>query len=335
MSVVVTGLTKRFAAGELPAVDGVSFEAPQGGITALLGPSGAGKSTVLRLIAGLELPDRGSIAIGGRDAASTPVRERNVGFVFQGYALFPNMTARENIGYGLRVRRRSKAEISGTVDRLLDLIQLRELGDRLPSQLSGGQRQRVAFARALATEPKVLLLDEPFGALDARVRQELRDWLHGLHEQTRVTTLLVTHDQAEALELAHHVVLMRDGRVAQAGAPQELYDRPADPFVAAFLGGANVLDARVLGTSDEQRPAFVRPRDVRLSRRCEGGLSSGRVTRLRPVGGYVKVSLKLASGEPIEVEVPRQTLDQLALKEGDAVFVDLCAAKVFVEDYSI
>jgi sulfate transport system ATP-binding protein len=335
LSVSVSGLTKRFATGELPAVDGVSFEAPRGGITALLGPSGAGKSTVLRLIAGLEVPDGGSIAIEGSDVASTPVRERNVGFVFQGYALFPNMTVRENVGYGLRVRRRGKAEIAETVDRLLSLVQLREFGDRLPSQLSGGQRQRVAFARALATEPKVLLLDEPFGALDARVRQELRDWLHGLHDQTHVTTLLVTHDQEEALELADHVVLMRDGKVAQAGTPQDLYDRPADAFVASFLGGANVLDTRVLGTSDQQRPAFVRPHDVRLSRSCDCGQTSGRVTRLRPVGGYVKVSLQLSSGEPIEVEVPRQTLELLGLTEGDAVFVDLGAAKVFVEDYSI
>lgn len=234
MSVQVTGLTKRFMAGGAPAVSAVSFEAPGGAITALLGPSGAGKSTVLRLIAGLEEPEAGEIRIGGEDCSRMQARKRGVGFVSQSYALFEHMTVRRNIGFGLEVRHVPSKERETRVDELLRLIQLEGLGDRHPRQLSGGQRQRVAFARALAIRPKVLLLDEPFGALDARVRHELRDWLYRLHEETHITTLLVTHDQDEAFSVAQLVVVMFDGRVAQIGAPKEICEKPSNWEVAAF-----------------------------------------------------------------------------------------------------
>ncbi|HLM47000.1 MAG TPA: ATP-binding cassette domain-containing protein, partial [Myxococcaceae bacterium] len=227
MSVIVEQVTKRFTATGTPAVSDVSFHAPSGAITTLLGPSGAGKSTLLRLIAGLELPDSGSVRIEGVDCTHLPVQQRGIGVVFQSYALFKHMTVRQNIAFGLETRRQPRADIEARVDEMLHLIQLEDLGKRYPSQLSGGQRQRVAFARALAIRPKLLLLDEPFGALDSRVRVELREWLQSLHERTGVTTLLVTHDQEEALEISQHVVVMSDGRVAQAGRPEDIYDRPS------------------------------------------------------------------------------------------------------------
>jgi len=236
MSVVVRGLTKRFFSRGLPAVADVSFKAPTGAITALLGPSGAGKSTVLRLIAGLEIPDAGTIHIDECDCARVPVQKRGVGFVFQSYGLFDHMTVRRNVAFGLEVRKRPKREIDARVGELLALIQLEGFGERRPAQLSGGQRQRVAFARALAVKPKVLLLDEPFGALDAKVRLELREWLRKLHAETHVTTLLVTHDQDEAFSVAERVVVMLDGKVAQEGSPREVLEHPRDERVAAFLG---------------------------------------------------------------------------------------------------
>jgi sulfate transport system ATP-binding protein len=248
MSVEVRSVVRRFGSPtDPPAVNDVSFTAKSGAITTLLGPSGSGKSTLLRLVAGLEEPDAGSVHIHDRDVTRVPVRERAVGFVFQNYALFRHMTVSENIGFGLSIRKTPKPKLRDTVAELLSLIQLEGYGERFPSQLSGGQRQRVALARALATTPRVLLLDEPFGALDARVRVELRRWLLTLHARIPVTTLLVTHDQDEARELSEHIVLLDEGRVAQAGPPHELYDRPANDFVASFLGAGN--DATTMRSS--------------------------------------------------------------------------------------
>ncbi|HLL03866.1 MAG TPA: ABC transporter ATP-binding protein [Myxococcaceae bacterium] len=355
MSVVIKQLTKRFTAGGSPAVADVSFEAPAGAITTLLGPSGAGKSTILRLIAGLETPDAGTVHIDGVDCTNLPVQKRGIGVVFQSYALFKHMTVRENIAFGLSVRRQSKAEIAARVDEMLKLVQLEELGHRLPGQLSGGQRQRVAFARALAIRPRLLLLDEPFGALDTRVRVELREWLHELHTRTGVTTLLVTHDQEEALEISQHVVIMSEGQVAQAGPPADIYDRPATPFVASFVGGTSVLTGQVrqgraeLGTLVVAAPksardgeavrAFVRPHDIKLAKVHHGnglnGASPVRVERLKSVGGYVKVLLKLPSGDTVGVEVPRGEFEALGVMEGDSVHADVRTANVFVGDFSI
>jgi sulfate transport system ATP-binding protein len=355
MSIIVEGLTRQFSQGGNPAVSEVSFHAPAGAITSLLGPSGAGKSTLLRIIAGLEVPDTGTVKIDGVDCTDMPVQKRGVGVVFQSYALFRHMTVRENIGFGLEVRGTPKAQITARVDEMLRLVQLEELGGRFPGQLSGGQRQRVAFARALAIRPRVLLLDEPFGALDTRVREELREWLHALHTQTGLTTLLVTHDQQEALEISLHVVVMQDGRVAQAGSPEDIYNRPANPFVASFIGGASVLRGRIhagraaMGALSVDAPAaaregeavqaFVRPHDIKLAKpdgaAASASTATGRVERLKPVGGYVRVLLRLPNGDEVTVEVPRSEFDALGLAEGDSVSADVRTAAVFVGDYAI
>jgi sulfate/thiosulfate transport system ATP-binding protein len=352
MSVAVEQLTKQFTAGGSPAVSEVSFQAPAGAITTLLGPSGAGKSTILRIIAGLEAPDAGRVLIDGVDCTNLPAQKRSIGVVFQSYALFRHMTVRENIAFGLNVRKLPRPEVEARVDEMLKLVQLEELGHRSPGQLSGGQRQRVAFARALAIRPRLLLLDEPFGALDTRVRVELREWLHELHKQTGVTTLLVTHDQEEALEISQHVVIMEAGRVAQAGPPAEIYDRPITPFVASFVGGTSVLNGRIhegraqVGSLIVAAPksaregeavrAYVRPHDIKLVKTASGnGGAPGRVERLKPVGGYVKVLLKLPTGDTVTVEVPRTEFDQLGVVEGDAVHADVRTANVFVGDFSI
>jgi sulfate transport system ATP-binding protein len=355
VSVTLRNVTKRFAAGVTPAVADVSFTAPTGGITALLGPSGSGKSTVLRVIAGLEQPDGGQVLFGGDDYTSRPTQERGVGFVFQSYALFKHMTARKNIAFALDVRRTPRADVARRVEELLALVQLDGLGDRYPAQLSGGQRQRVAFARALAIEPRMLLLDEPFGALDAQVRAELRDWLRRFQDQRPITTLFVTHDQEEAMEVADHVVVMHEGRVEQAGTPHDVYDRPATPFVASFVGGANVLRGRVengrasVGAFavplDGGSPApdgaavraFVRPHEVSLSKAGAETpeVQVARVERAVRLGATVKLSLRLADGAPMTVQLPRAELDTLEIGEGDRVMVNLRDARVFVEDYSI
>jgi sulfate transport system ATP-binding protein len=354
MSLVVKNLTKRFTAKGTPAVADISFSAPSGGITTLLGPSGSGKSTVLRVVAGLERPDSGQVLFGDQDVTGLAVQHRGVGFVFQSYALFKHMNVRRNIAFGLGVRKVAKADADKKVDELLSLVQLDGLGERYPSQLSGGQRQRVAFARALAIEPKLLLLDEPFGALDAQVRVELRDWLRRFHDQRHVTTLLVTHDQEEAMEVSDHIVVMHEGRVAQAGPPQEVYDRPATPFVAAFVGGANVLsgtvvDGRVsvsamaVAMNGNHAPdgaavqAYVRPHDVTLTKATSDSpeISVARVERMAWLGGYVKLSLKLSDGVPMTVQMPKLEVETLGIAEGDLVMANLRDAKVFVEDYSI
>ncbi len=350
MSVTVSALKKRFAASDLPAVEDVAFTAPAGAITSLLGPSGSGKTTVLRMIAGLEAPDSGSVHIEGIECTHTPVQKRGVGFVFQGYALFEHLDVRNNIGFGLKIQKAANAVIEARVDELLLLVGLKDLGKRLPSQLSGGQRQRVAFARALATRPRVLLLDEPFGALDTRVRLELRDWLMELNAKTQVTTLLVTHDQDEALELSQQVIVMNEGRVAQAGAPNHIYDHPDSPFIASFIGNANVLKGQVgssgtaVGSMAVSTPsgaadgtavnAYVRPSDVKLSK-AEAGVSSARIENVLRVGGNVRVNLRLPSDEKMTVNLRVAELEALGVREGDHVLVDIGAAKVFVGDYSI
>src|SRR6187399_86382 len=347
MSVSVELLTKRFGRQqEVVGVDQVSFTAPEHGITSLLGPSGSGKSTLLRLIAGLEVPDSGSVLLSGDDVTRTPVRKREVGFVFQNYALFGHMTVFDNVAFGLSVRRADKPKIADRVHELLNLVQLSGYEHRFPTQLSGGQRQRIALARALATRPRVLLLDEPFGALDTRVRVELRDWLTRLHDKTQVTTLLVTHDQEEALELSEHVVLLRDGQVEQAGSPSELYERPKNGFVATFLGGAQVLTGSVdrgravfareaLSTEVDMKDgvqveAFIRPQDVRLEK-ISGGASqarTARVERVVRVGSTVKVSVVLPNDDRLSVQMPRYEFEQGGIGQGDAVRLDLREVEV-------
>ena len=354
MTVSVRELTKRFGKQrETAAAEAVTFQAERGKVTSLLGPSGSGKSTVLRLIAGLEEPDAGAVHIEGQDCTHVPVRKRGVGFVFQSYALFQHMTVAENIGFGLRIRGAGKRAIAERVRELLNLIQLDSYDNRYPRQLSGGQRQRVALARAIATSPKVLLLDEPFGALDARVRVELREWLLEFQEKTQVTTILVTHDQEEALELSSHVVLLCDGRVVQAGSPHELYDSPATPFVASFLGGSNVLKGHVHGRSVDlgsvkldapygalegaAAEAYVRPHDVRIAPAPDGEptIQLAKVERLTRVGAQVKLSLLTASGDQMTVQLPKQEVEDLGIDAGDRVMLDVREAKVFLEDYSI
>ncbi len=315
MSVEVQNLTRRFTSGGTPAVRGVSFVAPGGAITSLLGPSGAGKSTLLRTIAGLEYPDEGRVLIEGKDCTHIRIQDRGVGLVFQGYALFEHMTVRENLAFGLDVRGHPKAQTKARVDELLELIQLSELGARKPSQLSGGQRQRVAFARALAPRPRVLLLDEPFGALDTQVRMELREWLVRLHEKTQLTTVLVTHDQEEAFEVSDHVVVLFGGQVAQVGTPDETYDRPVNRQVAEFIGGANVLSTG----------AVVRPHDVQVTKTLDE--SQATITALRRVGGYVKLTVQLPSGERINAEISQTEVVAQGLAEGDRVQVEIGRGK--------
>ena len=282
MSIEVSHINKRF--GDFVALDDVSVTIPTGGLTALLGPSGGGKSTLLRIIAGLEFADEGTVDIEGVDATDLPAQHRNVGFVFQHYAAFKHLSVYRNVAFGLEIRKRPKDEIQARVQELLELVHLEQFADRLPAQLSGGQRQRMALARALAVEPKVLLLDEPFGALDAKVRKELRDWLRRLHDEVHVTTVFVTHDQEEALEVADEIVVINEGRIEQIGTPDQLYDEPANDFVMRFLGPVTQLDGHL-----------VRPHDIELRPADDGrGRSSGEVTRITRVGFEVRVDVTTA-----------------------------------------
>jgi len=320
MTIAVRHVTKRF--GKFTALDDVSVEIPGGALVALLGPSGSGKTTLLRILAGLERPDAGAVEADGSDLVHTSARDRNVGLVFQHYALFRHLDVFENIAFALKVRRRPKAEIRARVEELLGLIQLDGLERRLPSQLSGGQRQRVALARALAASPRVLLLDEPFGALDARVRQELRDWLRRLHDEIHVTTVFVTHDQEEAFEVADRVVVMNQGKVEQVGTPTEVFDHPASDFVIRFLGQVNVLDGRL----------YVRPHELDIARQPGPERIAARVLRVTPLGAIVKVELAVERAEaPIRADLDRRTAEALALAAGDAVWLSLHRARVFDE----
>jgi len=314
MSIQVRNLRKAF--GRFVALDNVSLEVPGGELVALLGPSGSGKTTLLRIIAGLEPADQGTIHFHGEDATDQPVRERHVGFVFQHYALFRHMTVFGNVAFGLRVRKWPKKQVRERVRELLRLVQLEGLADRYPSQLSGGQRQRMALARALAVEPRVLLLDEPFGALDAGVRAELRAWLRRLHDETGVTTVLVTHDQEEALEISDHIVLMREGRIEQSGTPRELYDHPANDFVMGFLGPVSRIGADL-----------VRPYELELRAEPVDGAREGMVQRTVHLGFVVRVELVLEDGTPLTVELARARAEELELAAGDIVWVLSDAAR--------
>jgi sulfate/thiosulfate transport system ATP-binding protein len=317
MSISVHGLTKRF--GDFVALDGVDLTVPTGELTALLGPSGCGKTTLLRTIAGLEVPDSGTVRYHGKDATSWPVQSRRVGFVFQHYALFRHMSVFDNVAFGLTVRRRrdrpSRTAIRGKVEELLELVQLRAAATRYPAQLSGGQRQRVALARALAVEPEVLLLDEPFGALDTQVRHELRRWLRRLHDALHFTSVFVTHDQQEALELADEVVVMNRGRIEQRGTAQAVYDAPATEFVHRFLGSVNEIEPGRL----------VRPHDIELRRAGEG--LAGRVRSLRVVGPLVHIFVDLAgappNADPVFVELGRDVQRRESFREGEPVTLSL------------
>ena len=311
MSIHVDSISKRF--GNAVALDDVSLEVESGSLTALLGPSGGGKSTLLRVIAGLDTPDTGTVRIEGDDLTTTPARHRGVGFCFQHYAPFRHLTVRRNVSFGLDVRHRPKAEITARVDELLELVGLSHLGDRYPSQLSGGQRQRMALARALAIEPKVLLLDEPFGALDAQVRTQLRQWLRDLHDTLQVTTVLVTHDQEEAMEVADRLAVINHGRLEQVGTPADLYDHPANEFVLTFLGPAT----RLGGT-------WVRPHDLVVHRIADGvqlGAVEGTVNRITHLGFEVKVEVALAAGGDCWVQLSRGIAAELGLQPGEKVWV--------------
>jgi sulfate transport system ATP-binding protein len=340
VGISVRGLNKRF--GSYPAVDNVSFDVEAGHLVALLGPSGSGKSTILRIIAGLETPDSGTVELTGEDATGLAVRDRGVGFVFQHYALFRHMTVRQNIAFGLEVAKRPRAEVAARVDELLHLIQLGSLAGRYPSQLSGGQRQRVALARALATRPKVLLLDEPFGALDARVRDELREWLRRLHDEVHVTSLFVTHDQQEAFEVADQVIVLNRGKVEQMGPPQDLYDRPVSPFVTQFLGTVNVLNGQVLegvgvpaADSGSHSPVsvYIRPHDVDVKReRDDQPAWPGQILRQTPLGGFVRLDVKLLDGTEVRAQLTRDRWRELALYNGETVYLVPREIKVFTGD---
>ena len=306
--IALTDVKKRF--GDFVAIDNVSLAVEDGALTALLGPSGSGKSSLLRVIAGLETPDEGTVEISGRDATRVPPQKRGIGFVFQHYAAFKHMTVRDNVAFGLKVRRRPKAEIAAKVDELLRIVGLDGYQARYPAQLSGGQRQRMALARALAVEPEVLLLDEPFGALDANVRAELRDWLRRLHDEVHVTTVLVTHDQEEAMEVADRIVVLNQGRIEQDGPPRELYDHPANDFVMGFLGPVAHLD----GT-------LVRPHDLVLHPEPLDGALEAQVSRVVHLGFEVRVELQLHEGEPLSVQLTRDEAAELELRAGDIVWV--------------
>jgi sulfate transport system ATP-binding protein len=351
MSIIIKGVSKRF--GSFAALDNVSLEVPNGSLLALLGPSGSGKTTLLRIIAGLEVADEGTVFHHAEDITQYSARERKVGFVFQHYALFRHMTIADNIGYGLRVRGVKKPERQARVDELLKLIRLDGLGPRYPSQLSGGQRQRVALARALAARPSVLLLDEPFGALDAKVRQELRQWLRKLHEEIHVTSVFVTHDQEEAFEVADHVVVMNKGKIEQVGTPAEVFEQPANAFVMDFLGNVNVFHGRIEGGKalvpglelaypeyphSEARDAavYVRPHELWIERQKNGVPSlEAKVLHVNPTGSRTKIELRAVDTDALMIaEMTAERFVELGLKPGDIVHVSPRRMRVFVPELS-
>jgi sulfate transport system ATP-binding protein len=320
-AITVRDANKRY--GDFVALDQVDFVVPSGSLTALLGPSGSGKSTLLRTIAGLDQPDTGTVTINGRDVTRVPPQRRGIGFVFQHYAAFKHMTVRDNVAYGLKIRKRPKAEVKEKVDNLLEVVGLSGFQGRYPNQLSGGQRQRMALARALAVDPQVLLLDEPFGALDAKVREDLRAWLRRLHDEVHVTTVLVTHDQAEALDVADRIAVLNKGRIEQVGTPTEVYDAPANAFVMSFLGAVSTLNGNL-----------VRPHDIRVGRNPEMAIAGGDgtaeaigvvraiVDRVVTLGFEVRIELtSAATGGSFTAQITRGDAEALALTEGDTVYV--------------
>jgi sulfate/thiosulfate transport system ATP-binding protein len=308
MSIVVDSVSKRF--GDFTALRDVSLEVRDGSLTALLGPSGGGKSTLLRVIAGLESPDSGRVLIAGEDATAKPPQRRNVGFVFQHYAAFKHMTVRKNVAFGLTIRKRPQQEIEERVGELLELVHLDGFADRYPSQLSGGQRQRMALARALAVQPRVLLLDEPFGALDATVRKELRAWLRRLHDEVHVTTVFVTHDQEEAMEVAEQIVVLNHGDVEQIGAPRDLYERPENEFVMRFVGPVSELSGQ-----------WIRPHDVEILLEPMDGAAEAMIDRIVHLGFEVRVELSLGGGESTWVQTTRGRAEELELSEKQIVWL--------------
>ena len=352
MSITVKAVTKRF--GSFLALDNVNLDVPNGELLALLGPSGSGKTTLLRIISGLEVPDTGSVLYQNEDVTEAAVRERNVGFVFQHYALFRHMTVFDNVAFGLRVRKRPKAQIRERVHELLRLVQLEGLEKSLPAQLSGGQRQRVALARALAAEPKVLLLDEPFGALDAKVRQELRTWLRRLHDEIHVTSVFVTHDQEEAFEVSDRVVIMNKGRIEQIGSPAEIFEHPANPFVMDFLGNVNVFHGSVqsgrakLGSLEVAYPeypfdetraatAFIRSHELEILKEANGRPSlEAKVMHVNPARPVVKVRVYSETfGVLLNIDVGWEQYAELRLRVGDIVHVAPRQVRLFVQEYTI
>jgi sulfate transport system ATP-binding protein len=338
VAIVIENVSKNF--GSFQAVDQVSLEIKSGTLVALLGPSGSGKSTLLRLIAGLEMPDAGKIWITGKDATYESVQNRHIGFVFQHYALFKHLTVRKNIAFGLEIQKTPPAKVKARVEELLELVHLSGLGDRYPSQLSGGQRQRVALARALAVQPKVLLLDEPFGALDAKVRKDLRAWLRRLHDEVHVTTVFVTHDQEEAMEVSDEIVVMNQGRVEQVGTPAEVYDNPATPFVMSFIGPVNVLPSSSQffqeGGFDSANPEiFLRPHDVVVETTPNGVGVNARVVRVIHLGWEIQAELTLDDGQIVIAKLTRERFDELKLEPQQRVYVRPKDAKAFPLYYSI
>jgi sulfate/thiosulfate transport system ATP-binding protein len=316
MGITVVEITKKF--GDFVALDDVSVAIPEGSLTALLGPSGSGKSTLLRVIAGLEDPDAGQVLLGDENVTHQPARARGVGMVFQHYAAFKHMTVWNNVAFGLQIRKRSRDEIKQRVHELLELVQLEGLADRYPAQLSGGQRQRMALARALAVEPQVLLLDEPFGALDARVRKELRAWLRRLHDEVHVTTIIVTHDQEEAMEVANQIVVVNQGRVEQVGTPRELYDSPANEFVMSFVGPVNRIG-----------DTFVRPRDLTVELEPDGDSTEAMVERVVHLGFEVRVELVRDDGQHLLAQLTQEEAQALELERGIIVYVRPSRETVF------
>ncbi|PQD99953.1 sulfate/thiosulfate import ATP-binding protein CysA [Mycolicibacterium parafortuitum] len=320
-AIVVRGANKRF--GDFAALDDVDFTVPKGSLTSLLGPSGSGKSTLLRAIAGLDNPDSGTVVINGRDVTDIPPQRRGIGFVFQHYAAFKHLTVRDNVAFGLKIRKKSKTEIKDKVDNLLEVVGLSGFQNRYPNQLSGGQRQRMALARALAVDPEVLLLDEPFGALDAKVREDLRAWLRRLHDEVHVTTVLVTHDQSEALDISDRIAVLNKGRIEQVGSPSEVYDAPANAFVMSFLGAVSSLNG-----------VLVRPHDIRVGRNPDmaiattddsiqaTGVTRAVIERVVMLGFEVRVELiNAATHTPFTAQITRGDAEALGLKEGDTVYV--------------
>jgi sulfate/thiosulfate transport system ATP-binding protein len=351
MSITAKNISKRF--GKKVVLDDITVEAPSGSLVALLGPSGSGKTTLLRIIAGLEVPDSGSVMYLADDVTRQTARERNIGFVFQHYALFRHMTVFENVAFGLRVRNWPEAKVRDRVAELLHLVRLDEYAERYPATLSGGQKQRIALVRALAPEPRVMLLDEPFGALDAKVRSELRVWLRRFHDEFHVTSLFVTHDQEEAFEVADKIVVMNDGRVAQVGTPTEVFEHPANAFVMDFLGNVNVFPVTLLNgramlghvemplphlvTQGDEGRVFVRPHELDLTRLREGSSAlEARITHINPAGSIVKVRLIAEQfGLLINVDVVQERYAAMRLKAGEVVYIAPKGGRMFTDDYVI